>query len=125
LQFGFQIRDGRTFINHVSQKRFVADYLTNNISATPEAKVFCDDDTVKVLAGIPAGNFLSSMNSPVDTESFLSYLKENHVEFLVWEKRDQSTAVNLFAELGDEGVAPRFKLVASTNADLRVYRVNF
>jgi hypothetical protein len=43
----------------------------------------------------------------------------------VWEKRDQSTAVNLFAELGDEGVAPRFKLVASTNADLRVYRVNF
>ena len=125
LQFGFQIRDGRTFINHVSQKRFVADYLTNNISAIPEAKVFCDDDTVKVLAGIPAGSFLSSMNSPVDTESFLSYLKENHVEFLVWEKRDQSTAVNLFAELGDDGVAPLFKLVASTNADLRVYRVNF
>ena len=125
LQFGFQVRDGQVFINQVSQKRFVADYLTNNISIRPETKVFCDDDTVKVLTGIPAQNFLSSMTSPVDTGSFLSYLKENHVEFLVWEKRDQSAAANLFTELGDDGVAPLFKLVASTNADLRVYRVTF
>jgi hypothetical protein len=125
LQFGFQIRDGSTFVKQVSQKRFVADYLTNNIGGTPEAKVFCDDDTVKVLTGIPAGNFLSSANSPGDTRSFLNYLKENHVQFLVWENRDQSAPVSLFAELGDDGIARLFQLVASTSADLRVYRVTF
>src|SRR5262249_37198823 len=29
LQFGFQVRDASTFINQVSEKRFVADYLSN------------------------------------------------------------------------------------------------
>jgi len=125
LQVGFQIRDSRIFINQVSQKRLVAAYLTNNISATTEAKVFCDDDTVKILAGIPAGSFLSSADSPVDTSSFLNYLKQNHVEFLVWEKRDQSVPINLFAELGDDGIENQFELVAATNTDLRVYRVSF
>jgi hypothetical protein len=125
FQFGFQVRDGNSFISHVSQKRFVADYLTNNISATPNAKVFCDDDTVKFLAGIPSANFLSTENSPDDSRSFLNYLKENQVEFLVWEKREQSAAVNLLSELGDEGTTQLFQLVASTNADLRVYRVIF
>ena len=124
LQFGFQIRDGNIFISHVSQKRFVAEYLRNNINTTNDAKVFCDDDTVKVLAGIPTATFVSSASSPDDTKSFLEYLKENHVEFLVWEKRDQSAAVNLFSELGEDGITPLFQLVASTSA-LKVYRVVF
>jgi hypothetical protein len=124
LQFGFQVRDGSIFISHVSQKRFVADYLRNNIGTTEDAKVFCDDDTVKVLAGIPSATFLSSAGTPDDAKSFLKYLKENHVEFLVWEKRDQSAAVNLFSELDEDGITRLFQLVASTGA-LRVYRVIF
>jgi hypothetical protein len=124
VQFGFQVRDGNIFISHVSQKRFVADYLRNNISTTNDTKVFCDDDTVKALAGMPSATFLSSASSPDDTKSFLEYLKENHVEFLVWEKRDQSAAANLFSELGEDGITRPFQLVASTNA-LRVYRVVF
>jgi hypothetical protein len=124
-QLAFQLRDGAFFINHVSQKRIVAKYLTDNFQSSSRLKIFCDDDTVKVLAGIPADNFMSSSGSPGDSKSFLGYLKENRVEYLVYERRDRSAVVTLFRDLGEERINELFQLVASTNVDLRLYRTVF
>ena len=124
-QLAFQLRDGAFFIKHVSQKRIVANYLRDNFHGSSSLKIFCDDETVKVLAGIPADSFVSSSNSPGDPKSFLGYLKENRVEYLVYEIRDKSAAVTLFRDLGDERINDLFQLVASTNTDLRLYRTVF
>jgi hypothetical protein len=124
-QLAFQLRDGAFFINHVSQKRIVAKYLRDKFQSSSRLKIFCDDDTVKVLAGIPADSFVSSSGSPGDSKSFLGYLRENRVEYLVYERRDRSAVVTLFRDLGEERINDLFQLVASTNVDLRLYRTIF
>jgi hypothetical protein len=124
-QLAFQLRDGAFFINHVSQKRIVAKYLSDNFQSSSRLKIFCDDDTVKVLAGIPADSFVSSSSSPGDSKSLLGYLRENRVEYLVYERRDRSAVVTLFRDLGEERINDLFQLVASTNVDLRLYRTIF
>ena len=124
-QLAFQLRDGAFFINHVSQKRIVAKYLKEKFQSSSSLKIFCDDDTVKVLAGIPADCFVSSSSSPGDSKAFLGYLKENQVEYLVYERRDRSAVVTLFRDLGDERINDLFQLVTSTNVDLRLYRTIF
>jgi len=124
-QLAFQLRDGAFFINHVSQKRIVAKYLRDQFQSSSRLKIFCDDDTVKVLAGIPADSFVSSSSSPGDSKSFLGYLKENRIEYLVYEGRDRSAVVTLFRELGEERINDLFQLIASTNVDLRLYRTHF
>ena len=124
-QLAFQLRDGAFFINDVSQKRIVANYLRDKFEGSSGLKIFCDDETVKVLARIPADSFVSSSSSPGDSSSFLGYLKENRVEYLVYEKRDRSAVVTLFRDLGEERINDLFQLVASTNIDLRLYRTVF
>ncbi len=124
-QFAVQLRDGVSFINHVSQKRLVANYLKDKFQGGSNSKVFCDDDTVKVLAGIPEDSFVSSSSSPGDSTLFLNYLKENRVEYLVYETRERSAAVILFRDLGEERIKDLFQLVASTNSDLSLYRTVF
>ncbi len=124
-QLAFQLRDGAFFINHVSQKRIVAKYLRDKFQGSSGFKIYCDDDTVKVLAGIPADCFVSSSSSPGDSKSFLGYLKENQVEYLVYERRDRSAVATLFRDLGDERINDLFQLVTSTNVDLRLYRTIF
>lgn len=124
-QLAFQLRDGAFFINHVSQKRIVANYLRDKFQGGSTFKVFCDDDTIRVLAGIPADSFVSSSSSPGDAKSFLDYLKENRVEYLVYERRDRSAAERLFRDLGEERINDLFELVASPRTDLRLYRIDF
>jgi hypothetical protein len=120
----FQLRDGASYINQVLQKRIVASYLKARFLGGPY-KVFCDDDTVKVLAGIPGDSFLGSSDSPGDASSFLEYLKANRVQYLVYERRDRSAAEKLFRDLGEDAVRDHFHLVASTNTDLSLYRTVF
>ncbi len=124
-QLAFQLRDGTFFINHVLQKRIVAKYLRDKFQSSSGFKIFCDDDTVKVLAGIPADSFVSSSSSPGDSKSFLGYLRENRVEYLVYERRNRSAVVTLFRDLGEKRINDLFQLVASTNVDLRLYRTIF
>jgi len=124
-QFIVQFRDGVNVIDHVSQKRIVANCVREGFHAGSNARVFCDDDTVRVLAGIPEDSFVGSSGSPGDAESFLSYLKENRVEYLVYAERGKSAAVMLFQDLGQERIKEHFQLVAATKTDLRVYRTVF
>lgn len=124
-QLAFQLRDGAFFIKHVSQKRIVANFLRDKFQGGSRLKIFCDDETVKVLACIPGDSFVSSASSPGETKSFLGYLKENRVEYLVYEKRDRSAVVTLFRDLGEERINDLFQLVASTDTDLCLYRTVF
>jgi len=124
-QLAFQLRDGAAFINHVSQKRIVANYLKDKFKGGSNLRVFCDDDTVKALTGIPEDSFVNSSSSPTDSTLFLDYLKENRVEYLVYERRDRSAAEKLFRDVGEERIKDLFQLVTSTNSDLRLYRTGF
>lgn len=125
LQFAFQLRDGSSFLRQVSQKRIVANYLRDNFQPGSGLKVFCDDDTVKILAGLPLESFLSSSGSPVDSNSFLEHLRANRVEYLVYEKRDKSAVVPLFRDLEEGRIEKLFRLVSSRNVDIRLYRTVF
>ncbi len=121
----FQLRDGASYINQVLQKRIVASYLKNQFRGGPDVKVFCDDHTVRLLAGIRGESFLDSSDSPGDAISFLEYLKANRVQYLVYERRGRSAAEMLFRDLGADEIRDHFQLVASTNTDLRLYRTVF
>ena len=123
-QWAVQFRDGAGYVSQVAQKRIVANYLRENLKGEA-IKVFCDDDTIKVLAGISAESCLSSLASPRDSRAFLYYLKENRVDFVVYERRNGSAAERVFGDLGEEDVADHFRLVATTSSDLRLYRTVF
>ena len=125
VQFVFQFRDGFSFLGQVSQKRIVAKYLRDNFRPGSGLKVFCDDDTVKTLAGIPAETFVSSSGSPADSKAFLEHLKETRVEFLVYERRDNSAVVTLFEDLEEGRMKKLFRPVSPTSVDIRLYRTAF
>jgi hypothetical protein len=124
-QFTVQLRDGAAFVSSVSQKRIVANYLKERFESVSNLKVFCDDDTIKTLTGIPADRFVGTSSSPRDSKSFLESLKERRVEYIVYELRNGSPAVSLFRDLGEERLNDMFQLVASTNMELRLYRTSF
>lgn len=128
-QWGIQARHGAQFLEEVSQKGIVAHYLRDKHQSSPGSRIFCDDATVQVLSGIPAPSFLDSSNSPADPEPFLSFLKENRVEYLVYERREPSAAVDLFRALSDKEINSLFQLMISPNPgagdlELRVYLFN-
>jgi hypothetical protein len=87
--------------------------------------VFCDDDTIKVLAGIPSDSCLRSSGLPRDSKAFLDYLKENRVAFVVYERRNGSAPEKVFRDLAEDDITSHFQLVASTGSDLRLYRTVF
>jgi len=120
-----QCRDGIAYVNVVSQKRVVAGYLREQSLTNSAVKAFCDDDTVKILANLPPGSFVSSSNSINESTAFLNFLEENRVGYLVYENREGSAAVTLFQELGMERISKLFKPVTEPGSGLCVYRTPF
>lgn len=120
-----QCRDGIAYIEAVSQKRAVAGYLKAQSTADSAVKAFCDDDTIKLLADLPPGSFVSSANSVNESTAFLSFLEENRVGYLVYENREGSAAVTLFQDLGKERISKLFKPVTETGSGLCVYRTPY
>ena len=53
------------------------------------------------MSGIPEQKFLTSSDAPRDRESFLNFLKEKKVEYLVFVNKGDSTPAKLFPELQD------------------------
>ncbi|MGH9427966.1 MAG: hypothetical protein ACRD2L_16905, partial [Terriglobia bacterium] len=50
-QWGLQARHGAQYLEEVSQKRIIADYLRDKHRSSPDSRIFCDDATVQVLSG--------------------------------------------------------------------------
>jgi hypothetical protein len=73
-------------LNRYSAQRKVADYLRDHFDQKSDAKIFCDEDTVKVLSGIPEESFLSSADFS-KTEALAMFLNQSKIEYLVYAKR--------------------------------------
>lgn len=85
--------------NQYRAHRAVADYLRDHYQPTAGRHIFSDEGTVTVLSGIAEQEFLTSSDAPKDRESFLAFLKEKNVEYLVFIKKVDSTPPKLFPEL--------------------------
>jgi hypothetical protein len=115
-------------LNRYSAQRTVADYLRDNVDTKSSAKIFCDEDTVKVLSGIPEERFLSSAGAPSDRESFVQFLNDRNAEYLIFAEADRSTPFELY-RLGTEYNEPigNYQSIRHAHSeflrtDLHVYR---
>jgi len=83
-------------LHRYSAQRRVAEYLRQHFDQKSNAKIFCDEGTVKVLSGIPEDRFVASADIPSDYDGFYSALATNHVEWLVVAQQPGSTPARLF-----------------------------
>ena len=83
-------------LNQYHAQRTVADYLRGHFDPKPNAHIFCDDGTVRVLSGIPEERFVTSEKAPKDREMFLSFLDQNNVEYLTVVETERSIPFELF-----------------------------
>jgi len=83
-------------INRYQAQRTVADYLRDHFDQNSNARVFCDEATVRVLSGIPEDKFVSSVDAPRDREAFLRFLNDNRVEYLIVVEAERSAPFELF-----------------------------
>ena len=97
-------------VKATSAQRVVADYLRDNFDPSSSARIFSDEGTVTVMSGLPEQKFLTSSDAPRDRESFLNYLKEKNVEYLVFVSKEDSTPAKLFPELKNAAANETFEL---------------
>jgi hypothetical protein len=83
-------------LNRYSAQRRVADYLRVHFDPKSDTKIFCDEDTVKVLSGIPEDRFLSTADAPRSPDGFLRFLTDKHTEYLIVIEGERSTPFQLF-----------------------------
>lgn len=127
VNFSAQFAGGVGELNRYRAQRRVADYLRANFDANSNARIFCDEGTVRALSGIPEDRFVTSSDLPKDYDGFWSALTTNNVEWLVIAQQPGSTPAKLFpgSEYG-ERVGP-YQSVTSSNSEflhtnLHVYR---
>jgi hypothetical protein len=83
-------------IKQYRAQRAVADYLRDHFDSNSNARIFCDEGTVRVLSGIPENRFVTSSSlasggstgSDTDQlrsrqETFTTLLQASRVEYLV------------------------------------------
>ena len=115
-------------LNRYSAQRQVADYLRDHFDANSDSKIFCDEDTVKVLSGIPEERFLSSAGTPNGRESFVKFLNDRSAEYLIVTEADRSKPFELY-RLAAEHNEPigKYQYIMHTHSeflrtDIHVYR---
>jgi Gpi18-like mannosyltransferase len=86
-------------INQYRAQREVADYLRDHFDPKSNARIFCDEGTVKVLSGIPEERFVTSSGALVEAERFSDFLTEKRVEYLVFVSNQSSIPNRLFPDL--------------------------
>ena len=96
LNAAAQFAGGVGELNRYSAQRRVAEYLRQHFDQKSNAKIFCDEGTVKVLSGIPEDRFVASADVPSDYDGFYAALATNHVDWLVVAQQQSSTPARLF-----------------------------
>jgi hypothetical protein len=85
-------------------------------SANSDQRCFSDDVGVRVLSGFPEDRFVRSTSAPAsaweDAAVFESYLKENHVAYLVFTRIEDSLPAKVLPELGNNVATGKFQLIA-------------
>jgi len=115
-------------LNQTSAQRAVGDYLHDHFDPNSNATIFSDEGTATVMSGIPEEKFLTSSDAPRDRADFLAFLKEKHVEYLVFVSKVDSTPAKLFPELKAGTTAETFEPVMHSRSrflrmDIWLYRV--
>jgi hypothetical protein len=115
-------------LNQTSAQRAAADYLRAYFEPNSDAFIFSDEGTVSVMSGIPEQKFLTSSDAPRDRESFLAFLKEKNVEYLVFVNKGDSIPAKLFPELSSGQRVEVFEPVWHSSSrflriDIWLYRV--
>jgi len=115
-------------LNQTSAQRAVGDYLHDHFDPNSNATIFSDEGTATVMSGIPEKKFLTSSDAPRDRAGFLAFLKEKHVEYLVFVNKLDSTPVKLFPELKTGTTTETFEPVMHSRSrflrmDIWLYRV--
>ena len=96
LNWSAQLAGAIGELNRYSAQRKVADYLRDHFDPKSSARIFCDEDTVKVLSGIPEERFLSSADAPRSSDAFLRFLADKHAEYLIVIEGERSIPFRLF-----------------------------
>ena len=96
LNASAQFAGGVGELNRYHAQRQVADYLRAHFDANSNAKIFCDEGTVRVLSGIAEDRFVTSSNVPKDYDGIWSALAANNVEWLVISPQPGSIPAELF-----------------------------
>jgi hypothetical protein len=117
-------------LNVTSAQRAVANYLQVHFKSDANALVFSDEGAVSVMSGIPEEKLLTTSDAPRDREGFLTYLKQKHVEYVVFVNKVDSTPAKLFPELKNgKNVGPFEPVMHSESRFLRMdiwlYRVDY
>jgi hypothetical protein len=116
-------------LNQTSAQRAVGDYLHAHFAPSSNTTIFSDEGTATVMSGIPEEKFLTSSDAPRDRAGFLAFLKEKHVEYLVFVNKIDSTPAKLFPELKNGTTTETFEPVMHSRSkflrmDIWVYRVH-
>jgi hypothetical protein len=127
LDASIQLAGAVGVINQYRAQRAAADYLRDHFDAHSNARVFCDDGTVRVLSGIPEPRFVTSANSPNDRERFVEFLKDQKVQYLVMVKPGDSTPARVFPD-AESNEPPSLELLMHSytdfiRTDIWLYRV--
>jgi len=117
-------------LNQTAAQRAVGDYLHTHFAPDSNSTIFSDEGTATVMSGIPEEKFLTSSDAPRDRAGFLAFLKEKHVEYLVFVTRIDSTPAKLFPELRTGTTTETFEPVLHSRSkflrmDIWVYRVRY
>ena len=103
FQFKDQAIDLQLFLAAPNRSQAIAVYLKQQYAAEPSLKVFCDSPEVRVVSGIPRGQFYDSFRAPKDGDGFVAFLRANGIKFLVIpNKEETSTPSQLFPNLVKE-----------------------
>jgi hypothetical protein len=87
-------------------RRQIAETLAIALHQSPGsgARCFSDDAAVRVLSELPTDRFLRSQSAPpsvwLTAASFESYLRQNHVSYLVFTRIENSLPAKFFPEIG-------------------------
>ena len=115
--------------------RQVTDALVNELRQSRDGNVRCFSDapSVRVLSHLPAGRFVRSDTAPPEAgknrDAFESYLRDQHVAYLVFVRVEDSLPVKFFPELGRnakidmEGFQLITVAVSSFGPDVWLYRL--
>ena len=114
-------------LNRYSAQRRVADYLRTHFDEQSNAKIFCDEGTVRALSGISEDRFITSADSPRDREAFLEYLHQNRVDFLIVIHNVTSKPERLFPDAEYRAPIANYEFLTEAHteflfSDIKVYR---
>jgi Dolichyl-phosphate-mannose-protein mannosyltransferase len=96
LDAAIQFAGAVGLVNQYRAQRAVADYLRDHFDSKSDARVFCDDGTVRILSGIREDRFVASVNAPKDREGLLTFLDQNNVDYVIVIETGRSTPFELY-----------------------------